>query len=224
METYVGTSGWSYSWNEGKSLEWYAKNSGLNAIELNSSFYRFPSRKQISSWAKSKPLLAWAVKVNRSITHVHMLNENSYEKYSEFTKSFGEMGSSVKLFLLQLSPRFSTKMEKRLSDFLGSFSQQRMALEFRHDSWYAYDFSKLDFDGVIVSPDSPEFNNRVLKKNDSVYIRFHGRRSWYSYEYGKPELKGMASKAIALHPKRLYAFFNNDAAMLKNAREFSEML
>ncbi|MFP3209319.1 MAG: DUF72 domain-containing protein, partial [Nitrososphaeria archaeon] len=38
MEPYVGTSGWSYAWNP-DGLEWYVRNSGLNAVELNSSFY-----------------------------------------------------------------------------------------------------------------------------------------------------------------------------------------
>lgn len=30
MKIYVGTSGWLYSWNEGRSFEWYVENSKLN--------------------------------------------------------------------------------------------------------------------------------------------------------------------------------------------------
>jgi uncharacterized protein YecE (DUF72 family) len=44
VELYAGTSGRLYDWNLGGSLEWYARSPGLNAVELNSSFYRIPSR------------------------------------------------------------------------------------------------------------------------------------------------------------------------------------
>ncbi len=52
MKFYVGTSGWAYKWNKGGNLEWYLENSGLNAVELNASFYRFPFPNQIKGWVK----------------------------------------------------------------------------------------------------------------------------------------------------------------------------
>ena len=52
MRVFIGTSGWSYNWNKGKSLDWYAHDTDLNAIELNMSFYRFPDRHMIESCAK----------------------------------------------------------------------------------------------------------------------------------------------------------------------------
>jgi uncharacterized protein YecE (DUF72 family) len=72
-EVYVGTSGWSYSWNQGNSLEWYLKHSGLNAIELNMSSYRFPYSNMVKSWATKGKDLARVVKVHRSITHFQKL-------------------------------------------------------------------------------------------------------------------------------------------------------
>jgi len=38
MKIFVGTSGWSYSWNEGGNFDWFVENSNLNAVELNVSF------------------------------------------------------------------------------------------------------------------------------------------------------------------------------------------
>ncbi|MEM0154906.1 MAG: DUF72 domain-containing protein, partial [Methanothrix sp.] len=141
IEKYIGTSGWLYDWNKGKSLEWYVENSSLNAMELNSSFYRFPYKNQISSWASRGASIAWVVKVNRLITHVHMLNQKAYEYYESFVESFKPFGNNLKLFLLQMPPKFSTNMEKRLLDFVKSFDERKMAIEFRHESWYNYDFS-----------------------------------------------------------------------------------
>jgi len=62
QEVRVGTSGWYYDWNPDLSLDWYVQNSGLNAIELNASFYRFPYKNQITSWARNGRSLSWAVK------------------------------------------------------------------------------------------------------------------------------------------------------------------
>jgi uncharacterized protein YecE (DUF72 family) len=39
MELFVGTSGWFYSWNPDGSFDWFCRFSGLNAVELNMSFY-----------------------------------------------------------------------------------------------------------------------------------------------------------------------------------------
>ncbi|MCL4404718.1 DUF72 domain-containing protein [Candidatus Marsarchaeota archaeon] len=224
MKTYIGTSGWLYGWNKQGTLEWYIKNSGMNAMELNSSFYRFPYKNQIKSWSERGKRLAWVIKVNRVITHVHMLNGKSYGYYESFTSSFSPFGKNLKLFLLQMPPRFSTNMKARLIDFVKSFNEKKMAIEFRHSSWYSYDFSKLDFGGVIVSPDSPEFNNMAIKKNGCVYLRFHGRKEWYDYRYNDKELYAMAQKVKDLKPKTLYAFFNNDMYMMENGISFYSML
>ena len=69
MEVFVGTSGWFYDWNLSRSLDWFLENSGLNAIELNMSFYRFPFPNQIKGWVRKGQDLRWAIKVSRWITH-----------------------------------------------------------------------------------------------------------------------------------------------------------
>ncbi|RLI98826.1 MAG: DUF72 domain-containing protein, partial [Candidatus Aenigmatarchaeota archaeon] len=70
MQVFVGTSGWAYGWNP-NGFDWYIKNSGLNSVELNASFYRFPFPNQVKSWARKtkefNPSLRWSIKVNRLI-------------------------------------------------------------------------------------------------------------------------------------------------------------
>ncbi|MEM2841617.1 MAG: DUF72 domain-containing protein, partial [Candidatus Bathyarchaeia archaeon] len=84
MECYVGTSGWFYSWNEEGSLDWYVANSGLNAVELNTSFYRFPYPNMVKSWASKGKDLRWAVKVNRLITHTFKFNDRALQSWMKF--------------------------------------------------------------------------------------------------------------------------------------------
>ncbi|MEM4399353.1 MAG: DUF72 domain-containing protein [Candidatus Nitrosocaldus sp.] len=71
MESFIGTSGWFYPWNPDGSLDWFVRFSGLNAVELNMSFYRFPSPNMVRSWAAKGKALRWAIKVNRLITHTY---------------------------------------------------------------------------------------------------------------------------------------------------------
>lgn len=73
VKVFVGTSGWLYDWNLDSTFDWYVRNSGLNAVELNASFYRFPFRNQVTSWTRKGSGLRWAVKVHRYITHVKRL-------------------------------------------------------------------------------------------------------------------------------------------------------
>ncbi len=220
LKAFVGTSGWLYDWNKGRTLDWYIENSGLNAIELNASFYRFPFPNQVKAWATKGRSLAWVVKVNRLVTHIHALSEKSFDTYAKFLELFRPLDPYISFYLLQMPPRFGSAMSKRVEDFAKSFNSAKMAFEFRHESWYGFDFSKLDFDGAIVSPDSPDVNGMVIEKNGVVYIRFHGRRFWYSYKYSSRELKDMADLAKKSGAGKVFAFFNNDHDMLLNAREF----
>jgi uncharacterized protein YecE (DUF72 family) len=108
MEIYCGTSGWQYSWNEGGDFDWYIKNSGLNAIELNASFYRFPFPSMIKSWAKKtqlfNPNLRWAIKVNRFVTHVFKFNERAFSTWKKFEKLFEPLEKNIDFYLFQLPP------------------------------------------------------------------------------------------------------------------------
>ena len=106
MEVFVGTSGWSYDWNEGGNLDWYIQNSGLNAVELNASFYRFPFRNQILGWSRKGRELAWAVKVHRGVTHTHRFNEAAGVLWKRFREAFIPLDPFVDFYLPGTSPLF----------------------------------------------------------------------------------------------------------------------
>ena len=109
MREYVGTLGWMYSWNEGGSLDWYVRESGLNAIELNASFYKYPSPNQVKAWAEKGKSLKWVVKVNRAITHLYKLNKNSHKPFERFMKLFNPLDNNISFYLFQL-PSILTPM------------------------------------------------------------------------------------------------------------------
>ncbi|AWR95280.1 DUF72 domain-containing protein [Acidianus brierleyi] len=212
---YVGTSGWVYDWNEKGNLDWYVKNSGLNAVELNMSFYRFPFKNQVKSWKKYS--IKWSVKVNRYITHVKRMKDmESWERFYELMEDL-----HPDFYLFQLPPNFKYSDEnlKRVKEF-SSILKDRMAVEFRENEWYDK-LPKLDC--TIVSIDSP-IGTYIVNTSGKIYLRMHGREDWYNYEYRENELLEIAERIKDKNPNDVYVFFNNDHYMLDNARKMREIL
>ncbi|MCC6015387.1 MAG: DUF72 domain-containing protein [Desulfurococcaceae archaeon] len=227
-EVYVGTSGWLYDWNEGSSLDWYVSHSGLNAVELNASFYRFPFRNQVLGWARRGRALRWSVKVHRSITHLRKLGEASLATWGRFRELFSPMDDLVDFYLFQMPPNFSCSPGNlaRVETFHSETGLGlRMAVEFRHGSCFTESTARWA-EGVgltLVSVDSP-VATWIASSGGVVYLRMHGRSSWYAHDYSYEELAEIAGRVRELSPGRVYVFFNNDHWMLDNARAMLRLL
>jgi uncharacterized protein YecE (DUF72 family) len=70
---------------------------------------------------------------------------------------------------------------------------------------------------LIVSIDAPNMPDKIMSEK-IIYERIHGRTSWYSHNYSKEELLEIKKKILFSNPKRVYIFFNNNHAMLENAK------
>jgi uncharacterized protein YecE (DUF72 family) len=223
-EIRVGTSGWFYDWNPDLSLDWYVQYSGLNAIELNASFYRFPSKNQIISWARKGTSLSWAVKVHRSVTHSHRFNDAALEVWHRFLEAFSPLDSLVRFYLFQAHPKVSDP------DLLIRFARrtglnERFALEIRNRELLTDDDACRELRNhlTLVSVDSPDVANRIFP-GKTLYFRVHGRTGWYSHDYTPEELSGMAELLKTPETSGIFVFFNNDHAMLSNAQEMRKLL
>jgi len=227
MQIFVGTSGWYYDWNEGSTLDWYMENSGLNSIELNASFYRFPFPNQVRSWAKKGIPLHWVVKMNRLITHQFKFSDRAIGTGKKFFYLFSVMSDMIDYFLFQLPPNFTPKVKNKIENFLAKTnSQEKFALEPRHDAWFNKEMIEWAKKMKItwVSIDAPEFSREIFKTTETVYLRMHGRTAWYSHNYTNRELKEIAERIIKTKPEKIYVFFNNNHNMLKNAQMMKRIL
>ncbi len=209
-----------YDWNEGGSLDWYVENSGLNAIELNASFYRFPFPNQVKHWAQTGKELSWAIKVNRLITHQYKLSKNCYRTFGKFLKLFEPLDDRIRYFLFQLPPLLKPSMLENVEKFLGEFGiAERFALEPRNTEWFTEgvcaECKKLGI--TLVSVDAP-FAKCIVRTSQNVYLRMHGRGSWYSHDYSMQELSEIYGTIKKAKPRSAFVFFNNDHDMLGNAR------
>jgi len=224
MEVYVGTSGWSYDWNNGGNFEWFVNNAGLNAVELNASFYRFPFKNQIEGWRRRSTGIHWCVKVHRLITHTHKFNDAALEIWKRFKDLFQPLSKSIDFYLFQAPPRF-TDVERILS-FIGRIDErEKVAIELRNETLLENDevCKRIQKYSVLVSVDSPTTQCKIYS-SDIVYLRMHGRGEWYQYKYSKKELQQIAKNIIELNPKKAFIFFNNNHNMLKNAQTMFNLL
>ena len=222
MKTYVGCSGYFYfEWKgvfypeELKTKNWfkyYTEN--FNTVEINSTFYRFPKEENLKKLYKKSPQdFVFSVKVNRVITHIKKLN-NVKEILGDFyliiEKSFKEKLGCV---LFQFPPSFKyteENLEKILENLNFSFCN---VLEFRDRSWWDEGvfntFRKYRL--VFCSVNAPSFPEDIIKTTDIVYIRFHGKKQWYKYNYSEEELKKIAQNIKQTKPDVTFAYFNNTA-------------
>ena len=225
---FIGTSGWMYSWNP-NGFKWYVRNSRLNAVELNASFYRFPFPNQILSWSiRSPPEFRWAIKVNRLITHIYRFNEKALNTWIKFQKLFKSLNDKIDFYLFQLPPNAIPKeyFVKRLEKFIKEVNlEEKFALEWRNlkwinDKWISW---CKDLNVTLVSIDSPEMQF-YIRTSSSVYLRMHGRTAWYAHNYTRDELIEVSKILFKLNAEKIYVFFNNNHDMLNNAREMMEIM
>jgi uncharacterized protein YecE (DUF72 family) len=222
----IGCSGWNYPhWRNGVFypprlasrhwLESYAAH--FDTVELNSSFYRLPSREAAMRWAdETPPGFTFAVKVSRYLTHVKRLREIRLH-LPVLLDRIAPLADAGKLgpLLWQLPPTFR-RDDERLAAALAEFPDElRHAVEFRHESWFEREpLELLRAHGVaLVIADRPEvrsFQRRELTAG-FVFVRFHhgsrGRRGNYSRgeleEWGRTLRRWSASREV-------FAYFNND--------------
>ena len=220
MTILIGCSGWSYDdWvggfyprelakRKGEWLAYYARY--FPTVEINSTFYRPPGERQVSSWVRKGSKLLdfeYSLKMPQLVTHEHMVRgekEEAVRGAEAFESSCiqplaraGLLGS----VLMQLSP-FFPKNEANLKTLICVldsllFLDYSYAVEFRHSSWLN-EKGKIDQqvaellsqrNTATVLIDGPGLHIRRGNNAGHAYIRFHGRNYdiWHQGEREKRE-------------------------------------
>jgi uncharacterized protein YecE (DUF72 family) len=190
MPAFIGTSGFSYKeWKknfyptdlpDARFLSYYATR--LNAVEIDSTFYRMPTDKALDAWRDATPPhFRFAIKANQKITHRERLVVPS-ESLTYLLQKMPRLGERLGVVLYQLPPNFKRDLG-RLETFLAALpSSPRSALEFRHVSWFDDEtYRMLEKCGVALCiNDNDEFECPVKITAKHTYIRL--RRDGYAPE------------------------------------------
>lgn len=221
---HIGTSGWSYEHWQGilyphgtrrwERLGYYVRQ--YATVELNSSFYRWPTTAAFKSWQRRLPPgFLLSVKAPRQLTHAKRLY--APEKWMErMTSCWHELGDKRAVLLVQLSPRFALDLE-RLRYFLQQIPHwMRVAIEFRHPSWHQECvFQLLEHHGTAYCIMSGAQLPCVLRATAPfVYVRMHGPDPQHLYggSYPAADLGWWATRIREWEGqgKEVYVYFNND--------------
>jgi len=241
-KVFLGTSGWSYKGWVGpfyktlgeSKLKAYSK--VFKTAEIDSTFYRFPSKGMVMGWLRYTPSdFVFAAKLPKQITHKGKLESKAVEKVlDKFCDLMQPLRLDGKLgcLLAQLPP--SLKYAAALLEgFLAIFpSEVRLAIEFRHKSWLRAETWRLleRYDAAYTVVDEPLLPPVVKVTSDIAYVRWHGRgeRPWYCYLYEPRELEPWVEKVkeAEKQAEKVFGYFNNHyhGYAVRNCLQFAEMI
>ena len=240
MSVRIGTSGWAYNhWRNVlyepglPTTRWLQRYvSEFDTVELNGSFYRWPSDAQFERWRDQLPAgFVMAVKAARGLTHARRLRSPEVwaERLDRGWRALGERRGSL---LVQLHPALE-RDDERLDHFLDVMADDiPIAVEFRHPSWddpAVYELLETHDAAYVVM--SGANLPCILKATASfVYVRLHGPdpQEMYGGSYSADDLRWWADRISewADQGRDVAVYFNNDLGghAVHNARDLKVAL
>lgn len=206
-ELLIGCAGWSIPASEAhrlpgeeSHLERYARS--LNAVEIDSSFYRSHRRSTYQRWADSVPdRFRFSVKIPKQISHEAELRKSQRELEAFISESSG-LGPKLSCLLLQLPPSlsFDAGIAGAFFTTLSRLTDTPAVCEPRHPSWFTDEVDELlrkyKIVRVLADPD-PSDSERGKHSADGdllAYFRLHGSPKMYYSSYGELFLKQQAER------------------------------
>lgn len=146
FKVYIGSTAWGQEGFIGPiypiltkaSERLAAYGAQFNAIELNTTFYRIPDRRQVMKWAFQTPSdFRFCPKVNKRISQAPDLAiQTSFSL--DFAKAIQHFEQRLGPCFIQLPGDFSTDSWAILERWLECWPRHlSIAVEFRHPSWFA---------------------------------------------------------------------------------------
>jgi len=238
VATYTGSAGWGIPRAHrkrfpvhGSQLERYA--SKLNAVEINSSFYRAHAGATYEKWGAATPeWFRFAIKMPGLISHERRLTR-ARQPLEKFLDEISGLGRKLGPLLLQLPPSFEFDSRKvgRFFELLRNRHDRAVVCEPRHATWTSDAADRLlkKFEIARVAADPP----RAVGLREPggwrglVYYRWHGSPRAYFSPYSAETLAGLAA-AVRESPSGsdTWCIFDNtgSGAAVGNALELAEML
>jgi uncharacterized protein YecE (DUF72 family) len=238
----VGTSGWSYPDWEGRfypaarprgfdELAYLARH--FDCVEVNSSFYRPPSERNVAAWLRrTPPDFEFTFKLHQRFTHERG-RAWTPDEVAEFRRGIepareaGRLGAVLVQFPWSL--RADAAARQHIEAIGRDFAGLPLVVEVRHISWAADDAveflrrSGLGFCDIDQPPGRAGVPPMTLVTSPVGYVRLHGRNqaAWfardagrdarYDYLYREDEIEEWIARIreIAAASQKTYVFTNN---------------
>ena len=216
MKLYVGTSGFAYKEWKGPfypeklpakgMLSFYAGK--LPTVEINNTFYRMPKKEMLLGWRSEVPEdFTFVLKASQRITHIKRLKEVA-EEVAYFFQCAEALSEQLGPSLFQLPPNLKKDLP-RLTGFLGLIPKpHRVALEFRHESWFSEDVYQAlrDAGAALCIAEADDFACPFVPTAPWGYLRLR------KTAYAPGELAAWAKRLQAAPWEEAYVFFKHEDA------------
>jgi len=220
----VGCSGWNYRDWRGivypetlPKSEWFTYYTALfDTVELNTTFYRLPSRETAEAWSEAAPRgFVYALKLGQFGSHrMKLLDAGTW--LPNHVDRAQRLGASMGPTLVQLPPRWR-RNAGRLDEFLAvAPTTMRWAVEIRDRSWLCDEiYAVLERRGAALCIHDLLDDHPFVMTTAWTYLRFHGpkaTRDPYRGSYSASRLSTMANRVNAELDRGhdAYCYFNND--------------
>jgi uncharacterized protein YecE (DUF72 family) len=236
---FVGVAGWNVPSRyaaeipqAGSQLERYARH--LNAVEINSSFYKSHRVGTYSRWAAETPVgFRFSVKAPRTVTHERRL-VGCDPLLEAFAAQIHGLGSKLGLVLVQLPPTLVFEQDIAES-FVASLRMRffvPVAVEPRHPSWFTTEtntwLQKHRIARVAADPPIAPGGAEPGGCREERYYRCHGSPTIYFSNYDHASLIALRARLRedASSGARSWCLFDNTAsgAAFGNALTLTKLL
>lgn len=251
---YIGTSGYDYKWwkekfyssdlqigktRQERLLKKYI--SEFNSLEINNSFYKYPSAENIVKINNILPEnFRICFKINQMITHYKKL-KNIKDDLINFCLPLKILKEKLGCLLFQFPKYFKYNdnnlqrlaflidLENMLKKKEILVNTTRFAFEFRNETFYndniknLFKINKWIF-VIWHSPENFNFNNlkwnlaffeNFIDTSDTLYIRLHGTKGLYYGKYSSKQLDNVVDFIEKNKQKKIYIYFNNVDSSIK---------
>jgi uncharacterized protein YecE (DUF72 family) len=205
-------------------LAFYSRHFPL--VELNFTFYRPPSASALARLAEQTPEgFQFIVKVPRTLSHDR--DPRDLPGFRLAIEEFRQRGRLAGLLCQLPQSQHHNRSNLAWLDVLaGGLADCRMAVEFRHRSWFRPDVAswlqerRLDLVSVDVPDLGALYPRGLVHHSPRLYLRLHSRKAdnWYrsgperyDYDYNDAELTEWIEslRAIRERAERVFILFNN---------------
>lgn len=220
MQTHIGCSGYNYrEWKgmfypeglaQSKWLQYYCTH--YNTVEINASFYRFPTVKSLKSWYDKTPAdFKFSLKATNQITHYKKFNGTQSLISELYAVAAAGLQDKLECILFQLPPgvKYSPEVLDRIVSQLDPTFKN--VLEFRDAGWWNKDVYKmLRSNNIIFCTSSyPGLPDEFVTTADTAYVRLHGKTELYKSNYSNDELHTLHDVIHHSDIKEVFIYFDN---------------
>jgi uncharacterized protein YecE (DUF72 family) len=229
MEWRIGTMGFAYDdWRgvffppglkPSDRLAFYAKH--YNCVELDTTFHAIPPAERFEKWAASVPDdFRFSVKVPKEISHEESAYATAPQRLRSFCELASRMGPKLGVVLLQFPPTLSARYLDSVRRMIDAMPERTpLAVEFRHDSWFASD-RLVDLlitrNVALVNAEYEDEPREPIATTGFTYVRLIGKHERYDpldHERWDPteQLRWWHGRVAHLAGVReAWVLFNND--------------